>query len=283
MVLPEGMVVPDAPYVVGLVLGALLTTLLLWGLKPPVTKKHVFAFFPWIATGGIAHAFYQVDIPDLVTSPPGLYPEGVAPLFSAPSVYLTMYVAVGVVWLAFLFLGAIAGMIDRIHLHLGVSGMGVLIVFLVALVWQGLAIGLSPLWPIVGFVASFALTAIAYFTFSLQWTDTVARTGLAGSAVVFAHVFDGVTTAIGMDVIGITERSPLPRVIMDVAAALPTAEYIGVGWLFVVVKLVVVLALLWLIADLMEERPTEGSLLLIMIAAFGLGPAANNFVLFALG
>jgi len=283
MVLPSGLVVPELPYLVGLGLGTLLTTLLLWGLKPPVTRAYVFAFLPWIAIGGVTHAFYQVSIPPAVTSPPGLYPEAVAPLFSAPTVYVTLYVVVGVVWLALLFVGTIAGLLDRTYLHLGTTGLGVLVVFLTAMVWQGLELGLSPLWPIVGFLLALPITAVTYFLVSVRWTSVVARTGLAGAAVVFAHAFDGVITAVGYDVLGASERTPLPAAIMEFAGSLPTAPFLGSGWLFVVVKLLVATAVVVATADLLEERPAAGSLLLVLVAAFGLGPAANNFVLFMLG
>ncbi|MFB6202839.1 MAG: DUF63 family protein [Halorhabdus sp.] len=286
MVLPSGLVVPEAPYLVALGLGALLTTLLLWGIQPPVTKNHVLAFLPWVAVGGITHAFYQISLPNAIppiTSPPGLYPEWVAPLFSAPAVYVTIYVVVGVVWLALIFIGTIGGILDRVYLHLGVTGLGVLVVFLIALVWQGLAIGLDPLWPLVAFLVSLPITAVAYFLLSVQWTSVVARTGMAGATVVFSHVFDGVITAIGYDVLGMSERTPIPAAIMEFAGTLPTAPYLGSGWLFVVVKLLVVTVVLWATADLFDERPAVGSLLFVFVAAVGLGPATNNFVLFILG
>ncbi|WP_136690021.1 DUF63 family protein [Halorhabdus amylolytica] len=283
MVLPSGFVVPDVPYLVALGLGSLLTTLLLWGLEPPVTKNHVFAFSPWIAVGGITHAFYQITVPPAVTSPPGLYPEWVAPLFSAPAVYVTLYVVVGIVWLVLIFVGAIGGALDRTHLHLGITGLGVLVVFLTAMVWQGLEIGLSPTWPIVGLVLAVPITAVAYFLLSIRWTSVVAQTGLAGAAVVFAHVFDGVITAIGYDVLGASERTPLPAAIMAFAGDLPTAAYLGSGWLFVVIKVIVATLVVAAVADIVDERPAAGSLLLTFVAAFGLGPATNNFVLFFLG
>lgn len=284
MVIPSGFVVPDAPYVVALGLGALLTTLLLWGLKPPVTKRHVIAFFPWIAVGGITHAFYQITVPPAVESPPGLYPEWVGPLFSAPSVYVTLYVVVGVVWLSIIYLDVITGFLDRTPFYLGISGLSVLIVFLVAMLWQGLEIGMSPTWPIVAFVLTLPITAVAYFLLSLQWTGIVARTGLAGAAVLYSHVFDGVITAIGYDVLAsFSERSPIPQAIMEYAGTLPTAPYLGSGWLFVVVKILVATFVIAAAADLFDERPDVGSLLFVFVAAVGLGPAANNFVLFFLG
>ncbi|WP_181686249.1 DUF63 family protein [Halorhabdus salina] len=283
--LPSGLVVPDLPYLLGLGLGGLLTTVFLVGIEPPVTKGHVIAFVPWIAVGGISHALYQLSVPPTVTSPPGLYPEWVAPLFSAPAVYVTVYVLIGGVWLVLVMIGALSGRIDRVGTYLGAVGTGVLLVFLGAIVWQGLgdALDFSPLWPIVGFIIAVPLSGITYALISLRWTTQAARAGLAGGSVVFAHAFDGVTTAIGADVLSVTERSPLPEAIMDFAASLPTAAYLGSGWLFVVVKLLVAGLVVVAVADMLDEHPVQGSLLLVFVAAVGLGPAANNFVIFTLG
>lgn len=282
-ILPSGLVIPDVPYLLALGLGAVLTTLLLLGLEPPVTKQYVIALMPWMAVGGMAHAFYEISIPPTVTSPPGLYPEWVAPLFSAPSVYVTLYVVVGTIWLALHMYGTMAGRIHRVGTYLGAVGSGVLIVFVTATVWQGLTIGFSPLWPTVGFVLSVAVTTVTYVLLSLRWTGAIAKTGLAGAGVVFAHAFDGLTTMIGIDLLAVTERTPIPAAIMDFAGSLPTASYLGSGWLFVLVKLLVASIIVIAVAEYVDEQPTEGSLFLIVVTAVGLGPAANNFVLFSLG
>ena len=106
--------------------------------------------------------------------------------------------------------------------------------------------------------------------------------GGVGALAVVAHALDGVSTAVGVDVLGFGERTPLSRVIIETAAALPTAEVLGAGWLFVVVKLAVACVVVVLLADLVEEDPREGSLLLGFVAAVGLGPGAHNLLLFAI-
>lgn len=277
-ILPSGFVVPGLPYLVVLGLGVLLTTLLLFGLEPPVGKGHVLALLPWMAVGGIAHGFYQV--PD----PPGLYPEWVAPLFGAPTVYLTVYVVVAVVWLLLILLGTATNSVDRVVTYLGATGVGVLIVFLGAMVWQGIGPGLPfrPLWPTLAFVVSLVVTAVTYFLVSLRWTGEVARMGVAGAVVVFAHAFDGVITAVGYDVLGANERTPIPATIMEFAGRLPTAPYLGSGWLFLVVKLLLATAVVVTFAEYVEERPARGSLLLVLITAVGIGPTMNNVVVFML-
>nr|NIS28553.1 DUF63 domain-containing protein [Actinomycetota bacterium]NIU64024.1 DUF63 domain-containing protein [Actinomycetota bacterium]NIW25823.1 DUF63 domain-containing protein [Actinomycetota bacterium]NIX20692.1 DUF63 domain-containing protein [Actinomycetota bacterium] len=65
------------------------------------------------------------------------------------------------------------------------------------------------------------------------------------------------------------------------AGALPTAELLGVGWLFVAVKLGVAGAVVWLFADFVEDDPRQGYLLLAVVAAVGLGPGVHNLLLYA--
>lgn len=274
---PEGFVIPGVPYLGGLVLGAILTTILLVSLEPEVNKNYVVSFLPWMALGGILHGFYQVP------EPPGLYPSGIAPIFSAPTVYLTMYVLVSVIWLILLLFGTATGHLDDIGHYLGSVGTGMLIVAIGTMIWQGLALGAWLLWPVVGFVASLVLTAFVYIPMSLIWTGPVSKTGVAGPALVFAQAFDGIITAIGYDILGAGEQMPVSAAILKLGSQLPVAEYIGAGWLFVVVKILIPVLVVLSLADYMAEQPRQGTLIFVMVTAVGLGPAMNNFVIFVLG
>ncbi|MCO8268932.1 DUF63 family protein, partial [Haloferax sp. AB510] len=109
-----------------------------------------------------------------------------------------------------------------------------------------------------------------------------AAAGSLGLLAIFGHALDALSTAVGIDVLGFGERTPLSRIILEAAAALPTAEVIGVGWLFVLVKLVVAGFVVALLADYVREDPTEGALLLGLVAAVGLGPGVHNLLLFAI-
>jgi uncharacterized membrane protein len=48
----------------------------------------------------------------------------------------------------------------------------------------------------------------------------------------------------------------------------------------VFVKLLVAIAVVFLLDDYLEEDPVEASLLLAVVTAVGIGPATNNIVLF---
>lgn len=274
--LPSGLVVPPWPYVAVLAVLTVVLVSLLYSIRPPVTRRQVVAFAPWIVTGGIFHAFYQF----------GAFPRVLAPLFSAPAVYVTTFVATATVWLVSAFLATVNDRPERIARDLGAIGAGVVIALTGIAYWQALDLvdGVLPLlWPPIGFVGALVITLPAYYLLTLWKTAAVGKAGAAGVLVVYAHALDGLSTAIGIDVVGTGERTPLPRLIMDFAAELPTAPYVGRGWLFVVVKLLIAMGVVVLLADYVEEEPSEGNLLLAFVAAVGLGPAANNLFLFALG
>lgn len=109
-----------------------------------------------------------------------------------------------------------------------------------------------------------------------------AAVGSFGLFAPFGHTLDVSSIAVSVDVLGFGERTPLSRVILDAVAALPTAEVIGVGRLFVFVKLAVADLVVALPAGYVREDPTRGSLLSGSVAAAGLGPGVHNPLLFAI-
>jgi len=273
MVLPTGFALPPLPYLVVLVGGVFLITALLVALEPPVDQRTVVALAPWMALGGAFHALNQPPIE--------LYDATLAPLFGTPSVYLTTFNTMGTVWLLLSLFGVRTGHDENISRNLGLVGTGILTVILLLSAITALRSDLiDPVWPALAVVVSLFVAAIAVLAVALWRTPIIIRARYAAPVVVFAHVFDGISTAIGTDVLGVSERSPIPRAIMSFAGDLPTASAIGTGWLFVLVKVVVAVAVVVLMDDYLQEEPVEASLVLSLVAAVGLGPATNNVVLF---
>mgnify|MGYP000117196550 CR=1 FL=1 len=273
MVLPTGFALPPLPYLVVLVGGVFLITALLVALEPPVDQRTVVALAPWMALGGALHALNQPPIE--------LYDAALAPLFGTPSVYLTTFNTAGTVWLLLSLFGVRTGHDEKISRNLGLVGTGVLTVLLLLSAITALRSGIAdPVWPALAVLVSLFVAAITVLVVALWRTPLIIRARYAALVVVFAHVFDGVSTAIGTDVLGVSERSPVPRAIMEFAGSLPTASAIGSGWLFVLVKILVAVAVVVLMDDYLQEEPVEASLVLSLVAAVGLGPATNNVVLF---
>jgi uncharacterized membrane protein len=267
MVLPDGFALPPLSYLLALLLATAGVVVLATRVRPPVRERTVLAFVPWMVVGSALHVLSVADAAH----------AAISPLLGTPSVYVSTFVLAGAVWLA----GASVDAPDRL-----LGGVGALAAALAvgAVLWIGADRGtLSFFWSSVALVLSVVVATGAWGGFRRTFPTPARATGAAGALVVFGHVLDGISTAIGIDVLEVTERSPLPRAIMEFAGTLPTAETIGVGWLFVLVKLALACGIVWLMAEYVEDAPAEGYLLLAGIAAVGLGPGVHNLLLFAVG
>lgn len=274
MILPEGFALPPLAYLVTLLVFCAVIVLLLVAIDPPVTKATVVALAPWMAVGGALHVLVVIDA----------VPPAFEPLLGTPAVYLTTFVLAGAVWVVAAFLATGRGTYRVVPGRLGGVGLGCLVlVFAAALVVGSQEGDLALRWPLVAFVVAVVVSALAWLLLALRYTSVAATTGTVGALVVFGHALDGVTTAVGIDVLGAGERSPLPRLVMDAASMLPTADLVGVGWLFVLVKVSLALVVVGLFAEYVRERPEQGYLLLGLVAAVGLGPGVHNLLLFAVG
>ncbi|WP_306056138.1 DUF63 family protein [Natronococcus wangiae] len=270
MVLPEGFTVPPWQLLVPLVVVLVGVVALLWAIGPPVTDRTVLAFAPWMMFGSTLHVLYQLEA----------YPDSIAVLFSTPSVYAVTALVAGVVWLIGIFLHA-GGLQSTIERLVGVVGTGFFVTFAMVTIFVRWEEGVfEPFWPVIAVVVTGIVTALAWIALSLWFTDVAAVTGATGALVVFGHALDGVSTAIGYDLLGAGEDVPLSRVILEAGSSLPTAEYVGGGWLFVLVKVALALAIVGLFKDYVEDAPRQARTLLALVAAIGLGPGIHNVLLF---
>jgi len=263
MILPEGTAVPPLPYALLLVVGALVVGGLLWRERPAVTEAVVLAFAPWMVFGAALHVLYQI----------AAVPASVAPLLGTPAVYVTTAILAGAVWLLARRLASAP------EWRLGVVGAGLAVATVAYTLVVGGVVRLAV--PLGALVVGAGLGYGAWRVLLRLRPADAAASGLVGLLVVSAHAVDGVATAAGVDLLGFGERSPASRAIMHVAAGLPTADLLGVGWLFVVVKVAVAAAVVVLFAEYVREDPTPGYALLGLVAAVGLGPGAHNLLLFA--
>nr|WP_246282752.1 DUF63 family protein [Natronomonas halophila] len=272
--LPSGFALPALPYLLGLLVAGVATGVLLYLRRPPVTEDTVAALTPWMAGGGALYALYQ----------DGVVPPGVAPLFGSPAVYVTTGILAGLVWAAIADRAPEGWQPTTAPGLLAITGTAVLLSALTAAYASsvnsgdgfngGIAVGIL--------LGAVVLTAVVWFALFRTRGRAVEATGTVGLAAVFGHALDGVSTAVGYDLLGFGEQTPLSRIIIEAAGALPTAELIGSGWLFVLVKLALAAVVVAAFEDYVREEPSEGYLFLGLIAAVGLGPGAHNVVLFAI-
>lgn len=266
--LPSGAALPPVPYLLAVVVAVLAVAGALYRRAPPVTPRVVAGFAPWMVAGAAGYALYQA----------GAVPAVVAPLFGNPVVYATTFAVAGAVWLAVADRDPTSWRLDAVPGVLALSG-GVVAVALVAAGGAGaLAAGrLSLAWPLAGLALSVGLAAAIW----LALRERVAATGALGALALFGHTLDGVSTAVGIR-LGFGEQTPLSALLIETGAGLAPADVFGPAWLFVLVKLVVAVVVLFAFRDYVREEPAEGSLLLGAVAAVGLGPGAHNVILFAI-
>ena len=268
LVLPAGFALPPLPYLLVLVVGLVGVGVGVRRRSPAFDGRHVVALVPWMLTGSAVHVLYVVDA----------LPAIVEPFGGTPAVYATLAAVAGGVWLV------VDATLDgtAVPRALGVAGLVAVVPAVAAGVGVGLARGtFAPFWSGVALVVGVATGAVVWLLLR-RLVPRVAATGWVGVVAVVGHALDAVSTAVGVDVLGFGERTPLSRVIIEAAAALPTADVVGSGWLFVLVKLAVVGVVVVLFADLLEEDPREGAALLGVVAAVGLGPGSHNLLLFAI-
>jgi len=273
----EEFVVPGAPVVGALVAGTLAVASLLYLVRPQVSQRTVLAFVPWMVAGALLHVLYQMH-----STVEGTVVPAVPAVLSAPSVYVTTFLVMGAVWAPVARRNP-----DRPGLVSGVlaaAGVGVTVAAGSYALWVAAdRFALDPLLPLVGLVGSVLLTGLVYAGLARYRPDVVSSVRYVGALLLFAHVFDAITTAIGVELLDAGERSTFPRLVMDFAANLPTADVLGEAWLFVVLKLLIATAIIALFHSYVEERPGEGNLFFGFMAAVGIGPGSHNFFLFAFG
>jgi uncharacterized membrane protein len=271
--LPAGFEIPPLEHTIGLLVMLGGVSALLWAIQPPITDWTPVAIVPWIVLGGILHALYKSSI--------AAYPGWLEPVFGSPAVYATVTILAGAVWIVSTLHSAASGRSsDR---PLGVIGTGTVVTFAVLSIYAAFDVGeLEPLYSTVILFGVPILTALIWVVLSLTYTTTAAITKKTGTVVIFGHVLDGVSTAVGYDVLGVSEQVPVSLVVLRLGERFPFSETIGAGWLFVLVKTILAVAIVVLFTEFVREEPRQGRLLLTIVAAVGLGPGAHNLMLFML-
>jgi uncharacterized membrane protein len=270
--LPAGSTLPPVEYLLVLAVAFVAVAVSLRRIRLRVTDRVVVAFAPWMVLGSSCYVLYQV----------GGVPPVLRPLFGSPTVYLSVAIVAGAVWAATAAAGLPTG---RWRLP-SVPGAVALVGSALAVVAVGWTLsagvpGLTVVWPAVGVVVATVLATILWTSLRRAVPKTE-QTGAVGALAVFGHTLDGVSTAVGLDVLGFGERSPVSRAIIEFAAGLPTADLLGAGWLFVLVKLALAALVVVFMSEYVRDEPAEGYLLLGAVAAVGLGPGAHNLLLFTI-
>lgn len=232
-----------------------------------VSQRSLLALAPWTFVGASAYVLFQTGVLSL--------PYG--DVLQVPAAYLGTAILAGVTWVGAALAAERSG-VSTEGLLAGVGGVAAALA--VAAVLSTASGDLRIAWPLAGVGISAAASVAVWVALGWVRPAVTDRADGLGLLAVFGQVLDGVLTAIGVDVFGFGERTPLSRVVLRFAGDLPTADLLGTGWLLLLVKAGLAVGVLWLLADTVEEDPTVGLLMLAAVAAVGLGPGLHNTLLF---
>ncbi len=122
-----------------------------------------------------------------------------------------------------------------------------------------------------------ASTAATWYAISAFAPEIHEGTGVAGAMVLAAHAVDGAANVIGLDYLmalgvpyNLTPKHPANQFIVDL---------FGAAWPFLVVKMIAATFVVWVFdGQLAEESPRYTTLLLVAVAAVGLGPGTRDLL-----
>lgn len=240
-------------------------------MDPSVSPSIIFALTSWVISAGGFYALEQANA----------FPPAVAPLFELPVVYVTVGVLLLGTWLGALFVSTRVPSECDVGTVLGTAGAGLMgVVFLFGGYTGVVRNSLAIMWP--GVIVLLAgIVTVAGWGGLLFFRPRVRATGRFGLLVVFAHALDAISTAIGIAVLGITERNPISAFIIHVTAGLPLLTLLGPAGGFVVVKLLLAGGVVLAFSPSFREDRVTGALLFEGVAAAGLAPGIHNIVLFS--
>ena len=283
--------VSEVGYMVLLLFFIIGLYLLLQRLHLGRDRRLFFALIPFMLFGGVLRVVEDAN--DHVFRQTGEqvidYPLNT--LIISPLIYFTV-AAITLVAL----LGCVAlsrrDVVDSYHRTLGVVGSVLLLVTfagLVVLSQTDDTVGFYPAFLVVTVFGASALAAGIYFATDRVRPAINAGTGYVGLLVIWSHAIDGVANVLASDwtdVFGLpiayTPKHPANAVIISITESVFPASLtsvIGTSWPFLLVKLVVAWAIVWLFTEeFMDESPRYAILLLIAIAAVGLGPGTRDMV-----
>jgi len=235
-------------------------------VRPRVDAAVVQAMVPWMILGAVVHVAWVTDA----------LPAPVAGVGAVPAVYIAVAIAAAGVLVVGTGVRRPASVTAGVGL---VATVGVLGWWLAQVRVAGAArLALLAGTALIALLATVGIVAgIQRVRGPLQMAPGVA------TVVVGGHLLDAASTAVGVDLLGFTERTPLSQLLLEVAAGLPGAQSVGVTWLFVLVKLTLVVGIVHLFDAGVREAPMQTHLLLLLIASVGLGPGVHNLLLYLVG
>ncbi|WP_424016358.1 DUF63 family protein (plasmid) [Halorientalis pallida] len=134
-------------------------------------------------------------------------------------------------------------------------------------------------WPAVSLAISSLLSGLLWGGFHRLMPDRMRSAGILGIFVLFGQTLDGVTTIVGIDLLGFTEQVPLSRLVLETANQLPTASVLGTAWVQLLLKIGITALLISIVRPNGDGLDGFTALALVGAGMAGLWPGINNLVL----
>ena len=255
-------------------------------------RRLVVALLPFMLFGGALRVVEDVTDSAVRAGVEPILTYPLNTLFISPIIYVTVFLVTLVAVLASLRLGS-ADIVRNRYRALGGIGAAVLGVTLAYLFWVAFTTDYVDFYPqvLVVDVGLASVLAYALYVGADRYDPEINRgTAAAGLVVLWAHAIDGVANVIAADwlpalghpIDSYSAKHVINRLIIDVTRTVQPAELsaaIGTSWPFLVVKLAVAVAIVWLFNEtIFEESPRYAVLLLVAASAVGLGPGTRDIL-----
>jgi uncharacterized membrane protein len=260
-------------------------------------RRLFFALVPIILFGGTLRTVEDAFDAGLIAggTPPITYPWNT--FLISPQIYVTVFlVALALVllsrWLA------IRGVVASYERALFAGGSLVLCATFGVLVWLAATteyVSLLPQFTILTVAIATTLTGAIWWLLERYAPAVNAGTGWIGAVVIWGHAIDGTANVLGLDwavALGypgnnLQSKHVVNQFLVDLTrAVLPPdlVTQVGTAWPFLLVKLVVPVAVVWVFDErIFQESPRYAYLLLIAILAVGLGPGTRDMLRLTFG
>jgi len=255
-------------------------------------RRLVVALLPFMLFGGALRVVEDVTDSAVRAGVEPLLTYPLNTLFISPIIYVTVFLVTLVAVIASLRLES-AGAVRTRYRALGGIGAAVLGLTLAYLFWMAFTVDYVEFYPqvLVLDVVVASLLAYGIYVGADRYDPEINRgTAAAGLVVLWAHAIDGVANVVAADwlpelghpIESYSAKHVINRLIIDVTRTVQPAELsaaIGTSWPFLVVKLAVAVAIVWLFDEqIFEESPRYAVLLLVAASAVGLGPGTRDIL-----
>ena len=287
---PGYTLVSEVGYMVVLLFGLVGVLELLRRLDVGRNRDLFFSLVPFMLFGGALRVVEDANdaVPEGVDQAIA-YPWNT--LIISPIIYFTVFFVTLASLLVALRLRS-AGRVETYTRPMAVGGSAVCLLafgYLVSLAFTADYVDFYP--QVLGSVVLIAtlLAAGIYLAVDRFEPGINAGTGLIGLVVLWGHAIDGVANVIAADWLGAlgvdaiySPKHPANAFIISTAETVLPASLLtalGSSWPFLLVKLVVALAVVWIFdREIFDESPRYALLLLTAIVAVGLGPGTRDMI-----